>query len=110
MTPRTVAGGFDTEADEFSDFDRLRTALPASGTAQVSPTPLALGAHGTLPTCSETQHAVLCRDGRFGRQGTVKVVRAALCSSLGCCWACDRGRRPVSLGPFCGRPLSSPAC
>uniref|UniRef100_A0A8C2RMG1 ENTH domain-containing protein n=1 Tax=Capra hircus TaxID=9925 RepID=A0A8C2RMG1_CAPHI len=28
-----VAGGFDTEADEFSDFDRLRTALPASGSS-----------------------------------------------------------------------------
>ncbi|XP_005219740.1 epsin-1 isoform X3 [Bos indicus] len=28
-----VVGGFDTEADEFSDFDRLRTALPASGSS-----------------------------------------------------------------------------
>nr|KAF6406680.1 epsin 1 [Molossus molossus] len=28
-----VAGGFDAEPDEFSDFDRLRTALPASGSS-----------------------------------------------------------------------------
>ncbi|XP_032983844.1 epsin-1 isoform X3 [Rhinolophus ferrumequinum] len=28
-----VAGGFDTELDEFSDFERLRTALPASGSS-----------------------------------------------------------------------------
>ncbi|XP_055410192.1 epsin-1 isoform X2 [Bubalus kerabau] len=28
-----VVGGFDTEADEFSDFDRLRTPLPASGSS-----------------------------------------------------------------------------
>ncbi|XP_058530869.1 epsin-1 isoform X2 [Ochotona princeps] len=28
-----VAGGFDTEPDEFSDFDRLRTALPTSGSS-----------------------------------------------------------------------------
>ncbi|XP_017502696.1 epsin-1 isoform X3 [Manis javanica] len=29
----TAVGGFDTEPDEFSDFDRLRTALPASGSS-----------------------------------------------------------------------------
>ncbi|XP_069856759.1 epsin-1 isoform X2 [Dipodomys merriami] len=29
----TAAGGFDTEPDEFSDFDRLRTALPTSGSS-----------------------------------------------------------------------------
>lgn len=29
----TVVGGFDTEPDEFSDFDRLRTALPTSGSS-----------------------------------------------------------------------------
>ncbi|XP_017502697.1 epsin-1 isoform X4 [Manis javanica] len=29
----TTVGGFDTEPDEFSDFDRLRTALPASGSS-----------------------------------------------------------------------------
>ncbi|XP_004616992.1 epsin-1 isoform X1 [Sorex araneus] len=28
-----AAAGFDTEPDEFSDFDRLRTALPASGSS-----------------------------------------------------------------------------
>ncbi|XP_054444287.1 epsin-1 isoform X2 [Pteronotus mesoamericanus] len=28
-----VVGGFDTETDEFSDFDRLRTALPTSGSS-----------------------------------------------------------------------------
>ncbi|XP_019566460.1 epsin-1 isoform X2 [Rhinolophus sinicus] len=28
-----VVGGFDTEPDEFSDFERLRTALPASGSS-----------------------------------------------------------------------------
>ncbi|XP_024905378.1 epsin-1 isoform X3 [Pteropus alecto] len=28
-----VVGGFDTEPDEFSDFDRLRTALPTSGSS-----------------------------------------------------------------------------
>ncbi|XP_069856760.1 epsin-1 isoform X3 [Dipodomys merriami] len=28
-----TAGGFDTEPDEFSDFDRLRTALPTSGSS-----------------------------------------------------------------------------
>ncbi|GAB1291520.1 Epsin-1 [Apodemus speciosus] len=28
-----AVGGFDTEPDEFSDFDRLRTALPASGSS-----------------------------------------------------------------------------
>ncbi|MBZ3871256.1 Epsin-1 [Sciurus carolinensis] len=28
-----AAGGFDPEPDEFSDFDRLRTALPASGSS-----------------------------------------------------------------------------
>lgn len=32
LTP-TVVGGFDTEPDEFSDFERLRTALPASGSS-----------------------------------------------------------------------------
>ncbi|XP_012605687.1 epsin-1 isoform X3 [Microcebus murinus] len=29
----TAVGGFDTEPDEFSDFDRLRTALPTSGSS-----------------------------------------------------------------------------
>lgn len=29
----TATGGFDTEPDEFSDFDRLRTALPTSGSS-----------------------------------------------------------------------------
>ncbi|XP_047646530.1 epsin-1 isoform X2 [Phacochoerus africanus] len=29
----TVVGGFDAEPDEFSDFDRLRTALPTSGSS-----------------------------------------------------------------------------
>ncbi|KAB0393086.1 hypothetical protein E2I00_013968, partial [Balaenoptera physalus] len=29
----TAVGGFDTEPDEFSDFERLRTALPASGSS-----------------------------------------------------------------------------
>ncbi|XP_062945382.1 epsin-1 isoform X6 [Cynocephalus volans] len=29
----TDVGGFDTEPDEFSDFDRLRTALPTSGSS-----------------------------------------------------------------------------
>lgn len=39
LDPRTVVGGFDTEADEFSDFDRLRTALPASGSSTGEPPP-----------------------------------------------------------------------
>lgn len=29
----TAVGGFDTEPDEFSDFEQLRTALPASGSS-----------------------------------------------------------------------------
>ncbi|ELK09151.1 Epsin-1 [Pteropus alecto] len=34
MAPQVlVVGGFDTEPDEFSDFDRLRTALPTSGSS-----------------------------------------------------------------------------
>ncbi|XP_024905380.1 epsin-1 isoform X7 [Pteropus alecto] len=33
----TVVGGFDTEPDEFSDFDRLRTALPTSGSSTGPP-------------------------------------------------------------------------
>lgn len=36
-TPTTVVGGFDTEPDEFSDFDRLRTALPTSGSSTGEP-------------------------------------------------------------------------
>ncbi|XP_058136848.1 epsin-1 isoform X4 [Dasypus novemcinctus] len=32
-TNGTAAGGFDPEPDEFSDFDRLRTALPTSGSS-----------------------------------------------------------------------------
>ncbi|XP_012605688.1 epsin-1 isoform X4 [Microcebus murinus] len=32
-TNGTTVGGFDTEPDEFSDFDRLRTALPTSGSS-----------------------------------------------------------------------------
>ena len=39
LDPRIVVGGFDTEADEFSDFDRLRTALPASGSSTGEPPP-----------------------------------------------------------------------
>ncbi|KAM4825800.1 epsin-1 isoform 4-T4 [Thomomys bottae] len=31
--PAAASGGFDPEPDEFSDFDRLRTALPASGSS-----------------------------------------------------------------------------
>ncbi|PNJ03112.1 EPN1 isoform 6, partial [Pongo abelii] len=39
----TAAGGFDTEPDEFSDFDRLRTALPTSGSSAAYWTPLPPG-------------------------------------------------------------------
>ncbi|XP_077838025.1 epsin-1 isoform X4 [Macaca mulatta] len=35
----TATGGFDTEPDEFSDFDRLRTALPTSGSSAGEPLP-----------------------------------------------------------------------
>ncbi|XP_012921850.1 epsin-1 isoform X4 [Heterocephalus glaber] len=43
-----VAGGFDAEPDEFSDFDRLRTALPASGSSTGELELLA----GEVPACS----------------------------------------------------------
>ncbi|XP_063108390.1 epsin-1 isoform X2 [Cavia porcellus] len=43
-----AVGGFDTEPDEFSDFDRLRTALPASGSSTGELELLA----GEVPACS----------------------------------------------------------
>ncbi|XP_004647725.1 epsin-1 isoform X2 [Octodon degus] len=43
-----VVAGFDTEPDEFSDFDRLRTALPASGSSTGELELLA----GEVPACS----------------------------------------------------------
>ncbi|XP_057352448.1 epsin-1 isoform X3 [Manis pentadactyla] len=44
----TAVGGFDTEPDEFSDFDRLRTALPTSGSSTGDLELLA----GEVPACS----------------------------------------------------------
>ncbi|KAM6153591.1 epsin-1 isoform 2-T2 [Erethizon dorsatum] len=61
-----AAGGFDTEPDEFSDFDRLRTALPASGSSTGELELLA----GEVPACSP---------GAFDMSG----VRGSLAEAMG---------------------------